>query len=250
MTSKEYLERALSEQKGFSDEVEEKNRIRRLLSSFFKERECITMVRPVLNEKHLQNLDGMELDQLRPEFFQQVMSLRKRILTRCKPKTLNGVLLNGEMFVSLTKNYLTAINQGAVPNIENAWSYLCKNECQKAEQHSYEFYEKLLKENIFPRIPASLDELKNIHRQIKDQVIEIFQKKAIGDVSREFLSSLKKSIKQKFQIITQQNDKESYNQCMSFIQREFNPIERKLKLNEYQSFLEYEKDLQLFQQFL
>ena len=72
------------------------------------------------------------------------------------------------MFISLTKNYLTAINDGAVPNIENAWSYLCKNECQKAEQTSYEFYEKLLKENIFPRIPASLDELKNIHKQIKD----------------------------------------------------------------------------------
>jgi len=47
-----------------------------------------------------------------------------------------------------------------------------------------------------------MDELKNIQRQIKDQVIEIFQKKAIGDVSREFLVSLKKSIKQKFQIIT------------------------------------------------
>ena len=58
----------------------------------------------------------MELDQLRPEFFEQVM-------------TLNGVQLNGEMFISLTKNYLSAINDGAVPNIENAWSYLCKNEC-------------------------------------------------------------------------------------------------------------------------
>lgn len=71
----------------------------------------------------------MELDQLRPEFFEQVMNLRKKILTRCKPKTLNGVQLNGEMFISLTKNYLAAINDGAVPNIENAWSYLCKNEC-------------------------------------------------------------------------------------------------------------------------
>jgi hypothetical protein len=62
ITSKEYLEKALSEQKGFSDEVEEKNRIRRLLSSFFTERECITLVRPVLNEEHLQKLDKMELD--------------------------------------------------------------------------------------------------------------------------------------------------------------------------------------------
>ena len=61
------------------------------------------------------------------------MNLRKRILTQCKPKTLNGKLLNGDMFVLLAKSYLTSINEGSVPNIENAWSYLCKNECGKAE---------------------------------------------------------------------------------------------------------------------
>ena len=99
------------------------------------------------------------------------------------------------MFISLTKNYLNAINEGAVPNIENAWSYLCKNECQKAELSAYEFYEKMLKENIFPRIPTSVDELKNIHKQIKDQVLDLYRKKAIGDVAGEFLTCLRKNIK-------------------------------------------------------
>jgi len=47
ITSKEYLEMALANQKGFSDGVEQKNRIRRLLKSFFKERDCCTMVRPL-----------------------------------------------------------------------------------------------------------------------------------------------------------------------------------------------------------
>jgi len=61
------------------------------------------------------------------------MFLRKRILTQCKPKTLNGKLLNGSMFVLLARSYLSAINDGAVPNIEDAWGYLCKNECMKAE---------------------------------------------------------------------------------------------------------------------
>ena len=45
ITSKEYLERSLAPQKGFSDDVETKNRIRRLLTTFFPERDCITMVR-------------------------------------------------------------------------------------------------------------------------------------------------------------------------------------------------------------
>ena len=40
MTSREYFEAALQPQKGFSDAAEEKNRIRRLLKNFFKDRDC------------------------------------------------------------------------------------------------------------------------------------------------------------------------------------------------------------------
>jgi len=72
ITSKEYLEKALSQQKGFSETVESKNRIRRLLKSFFKERDCCTMIRPLTKEDQLQNLAEMDLDQLRPEFVEQV----------------------------------------------------------------------------------------------------------------------------------------------------------------------------------
>lgn len=39
INSNQYLEKALEEQSGFSDKIEEKNRIRRLLKSFFKERQ-------------------------------------------------------------------------------------------------------------------------------------------------------------------------------------------------------------------
>lgn len=36
MTSKEYLEKALALQKGYSEDTEEKNKIRKMLTSFFK----------------------------------------------------------------------------------------------------------------------------------------------------------------------------------------------------------------------
>lgn len=39
LNANQYLEKALEEQKGFSDKIEEKNRIRRLLKTFFKERQ-------------------------------------------------------------------------------------------------------------------------------------------------------------------------------------------------------------------
>lgn len=50
INSKEYLEKALALQKGFTDDVEEKNRIRRLLTTFFRERECFTLIRPCIEE--------------------------------------------------------------------------------------------------------------------------------------------------------------------------------------------------------
>lgn len=73
LTSKEYLERALAPTKGFSEDIEEKNRIRRLLTSFFKDRDCFTLVRPLIDETKLQDLDQMSFDELRPEFGNQVI---------------------------------------------------------------------------------------------------------------------------------------------------------------------------------
>ena len=68
ISSKEYLDRALANQKGFSESVESKNRIRRLLKSFFKDRDCCTMVRPLTKEDDLQTLEKRELNDLRAEF--------------------------------------------------------------------------------------------------------------------------------------------------------------------------------------
>jgi hypothetical protein len=47
MTPKEYLERALEEQKGLSTATTQKNRIRRLIKGFFRERDCEALIRPV-----------------------------------------------------------------------------------------------------------------------------------------------------------------------------------------------------------
>jgi hypothetical protein len=48
------------------------------------------------------------------------------------PKMLNGKYLNGIMLADLCSTYIDAINNGAIPNIQSAWSYICQNECNKA----------------------------------------------------------------------------------------------------------------------
>lgn len=99
MGAREYLEKALEMQKGVSDAIEGKNKLRRLFKHFFRDRDCATLVRPVEEESQLQRLDTLEEAELRPEFVEQIKALRKRIFRRVKPKTINDKPLTGPMLL-------------------------------------------------------------------------------------------------------------------------------------------------------
>lgn len=72
ISSNQYLEHCLKPQAGFSDAITSKNQIRRLISDSFRERECVTFVRPAEDENILRNLSQYRLEDLRPEFTKQV----------------------------------------------------------------------------------------------------------------------------------------------------------------------------------
>jgi hypothetical protein len=164
--------------KGSSEDAEEKNKIRKMLTSFFKERECFTLVRPLINEEKLQDLDKMSFDDLRPEFVNQVIGFRKRVISRMKPKTLNGQKLDGQLYLSMLSSYVGAINEGAVPNIENAWSYMCQEQCTKVLAESYETFERELKE---VKITCSCDDMNRVIETAEEAAFETFKKKSIGE---------------------------------------------------------------------
>lgn len=68
ISSKQYLEQSLEFIEGISEAVNEKNRIRRMLKHFFRERDCMTMVRPVESETELQSLSKLKDYEMREEF--------------------------------------------------------------------------------------------------------------------------------------------------------------------------------------
>jgi len=49
-----------------------------------------------------------------------------------RAKTLHGKSITGRVLVNLARQYVEAFNKGSVPNIENAWAYICRNESEKA----------------------------------------------------------------------------------------------------------------------
>ena len=132
MTSKDYLEKSLEEQKGISDTIESKNKLRRFFKHFFRDRDCVTMIRPVESEQKLQILDDLTDSELRPEFAALIKNTRAKIFKRVKAKNLNGKNFNGSMLVELCKAYIETINKGGAPKIEHAWKYIVLNESRKA----------------------------------------------------------------------------------------------------------------------
>ena len=128
ITAQEYLENALSLRS--KDPHDTKNKIRNALQSYFKTRDCLTMVRPLVNEDRLQSLEEMEIESLRPEFIEQVMNLRKKVLQSMPVKKVLGHSMDGKTWAGLLQNYVEQMNTGNVPNIESSWHNICQSRAQ------------------------------------------------------------------------------------------------------------------------
>ena len=109
----EYLENALKEQVGFSNDVMERNKIRTLLKTFFKDRHCCTLVRPANSEMDLQNLSSQK-SKLRTQFEEQMAGVRKFVFNGLKPKSLNGFPMTGKMYLPLVNTLVSSLNKAPV----------------------------------------------------------------------------------------------------------------------------------------
>ena len=235
ITPKEYLEKVLQGTKNISDP---KNKIRKLIKAYFKDRDCFTMVRPLTNENKLQNLEELPPEQLRPEFLEQIINLRKKVLGRVKVKTLNGKPLNGEMYLNLIKGLIEALNSGNVPNIENTWLSMCKVESYKAFEEAEQIYEDYLKENL----ENTDDLLEDIHKEAKQQALEYFKQKALGDVAGEYLKQLKTKMKEKYSYYQKVQEEENKGKIIRVLNKWYSILEQRIQNNEFKNIDEISQD--------
>ena len=97
MTTRDYLESALLETDGFSTELQARNRVRRALVSFFRERDCATLVRPADDEAALADAEALPESAFRREFREGLAALRMRIAALARPKIVHGAHVTGPM---------------------------------------------------------------------------------------------------------------------------------------------------------
>ena len=228
ITAKQYLENALMEQKGMSDIIIEKNQVRKLIKTYFPERDCFPLVRPVENENDLQNLQNLPDDNIRPEFLSQSETLINKIFKKTKPKNFNKKILSGEMLFSLIESVINSINEGAIPVIENSWKYVIGTECMKSVNETIKEYKnniiKYQKENLDKSDYFSL--LEKYNQELTNKLIDKFKNENSSkfDDINEYVRKLKIGLSQEFKKINEDNYNLLKDKYISELDKEINKI--------------------------
>eukprot|EP01050_Picozoa_sp_SAG11_P027172 SAG11_NODE_6776_length_1251_cov_1.041667_1_plen_136_part_10 len=116
ISEQQYLEQSLTREVGMSPGVMAGNRIRMQLTSFFTERDCVGLPRPVTDEKGLAQLASGG-GEIRDAFAKQLGSLKKKVFAPLTPKVMQGKTLNGAMLAAVVQSYVQSINDGGVPTV-------------------------------------------------------------------------------------------------------------------------------------
>lgn len=129
ITSDEYLELCLRN-KSKGKNSKQNNIIRENIIKYFKERECITLPRPVDKEEDLQHLHNIPFNHLKSNFRTEFLMLKKKVYETSKPKIFNGKKITGPILADLLIKFVNSINSGIIPNINNIWDNIIFDEIQ------------------------------------------------------------------------------------------------------------------------
>ena len=243
---KTYLERALTPMQGFSEGVEVKNRIRRMLLAFFPNRDCVTLKRPVEDESKLQTLDNAEWSDFRPEFIEQVKILRRKIYTSAPPKMLNGKVLDGFMISHLADQYAQSINSGASLNIGDAWTQVSKSKNMKAVQDAIDTYEAAARA-LEKSMPLSGAELDVRHADMLKGADKVFRIECMGtgrDVD-EFVTEMTDKINKAYMAMKETNNKLARAAALEAIETSYAQLAAQVEAKKLASFKDFEVERQL-----
>lgn len=228
ITAAQYLENALAERPEASQQS--KNAIRNSIKQLFRYRDCVTLVRPVVDEKQLKTIDSIPYSQLRPEFRRESELLVAKILDEAPVKQINGQNLNGESFVQLLMVYTEAINSGAVASIQNAWESVSSQVNQQAMEEAFHVWSSGIKARYNPNRPLGDEQLQALHIDCMNEAFGMFDGMSYNSAQT---AAIRKHLKQKmvteFGHLVQSNREASARFVLRLLAKLYEPLESQAK---------------------
>ncbi|KRX05888.1 P-loop containing nucleoside triphosphate hydrolase [Pseudocohnilembus persalinus] len=137
-TPKEYLEKALELKNGVSQQVENRNRTKRLLKSFFQDKQCFPIKEQeqqqfcLNNSEQIENLQEQNNDDY--NYQSELMKCKEKILRKLKPKLCNNTQLNANQMIFLIQEILNHLNNQQVPNMQKMVEIILQNKIKEIKQ--------------------------------------------------------------------------------------------------------------------
>ena len=214
ITSDEYLELCLRN-KSTGKNCTENNIIRQNIIKYFKERECITLPRPVDNEEDLQRLNDIPFNELKSNFRTEFLLLKKKVYETSKPKIFNGKKITGPILADLLTNFINSINSGIIPNIDTAWNNIIMNEIQTSYENCINNWKKNIENSIANINTKLIYNLKYIILEEFNQVIEengeIRHNKIYFNKFKEYKNKLDEEIQKDIDKYIKQANKQNFS---------------------------------------
>ena len=248
ISSNEYLELCLrNKTTNFGNKNKksnENNLIRENIIKYFKDRECITLPRPVDKEEDLHKLNEIPFSGLKPNFREEFLNLKGKIYENSRIKKIGNKKVNGPILVGLLTSFINSLNSKLIPNINTAIDNIIINEIEKNYDNCInlwkENYTKIKEDNYNYKdlydikyfVMSEYNIVINENKEIKynNQYLEIYNNYK-SKLENEIMNDIKKfnlkNNNNKNSIINTILDKHRYNNIFSNI--EYNNIDNNQK---------------------
>ena len=162
-----YLERALK-LRGFSEEAEQKNMIRKMIASFFPEQDCHVLPTPA-------PLPGLPLGE---RFLRKLETVRASVLAEVPVMHVRGRRVDGPMLQDLAQAYVADANAARPLNIPRACDHMAASRSKLALDRALQLYRGALEDFrvLLPTSDAATmrwhsDSAKRSHKVLTDLVV-------------------------------------------------------------------------------
>jgi hypothetical protein len=89
------------------------------LLKYFPDRDCLTLVKPLVKESDLKMLNNIMLEKLNPDFQNEILELKNKIFKNLSCKRIKGKKLNGFSLAFLIEEWIKTVNAGETININS-----------------------------------------------------------------------------------------------------------------------------------
>lgn len=171
------------------------NEIRARINTLFPNPKCVRLVRPMLDELLLANMESTPYANLRPEFrkrFEQIFSLARQGASKAiiSPHSTGEELpVDGALFLLMVEQFVNSLNEKKPPVIEDTWATATKQICQRAAEKAFTTYRSMI-EATRQRLPLDDRQLADDHQSASRAAMDVFECTVLGPSASEYRTLL------------------------------------------------------------